>query len=175
VPFDVDIGGQSKHYRLYRVICLYVGADYLLEELFLRSESKDEASKNGQWFTARYFCHMDMGLSDKNIFRYPSVPDWFALGESVSFPYPGYGFATDVHARDPGRQSDGQHGHKRFRWEIEHGTSATCLHTFMLREQPPAPGEFGHFDARAGRNWYELIYKPLRAEFEEDWLASHNT
>jgi hypothetical protein len=171
VPFEVKGDEQPKSFRLYRVICLYVGANYLIEELFVRPKSEHgatDASADGQRFTVAYFSHMDMGMSGENMFRYPNVPDWFALGEPLFDPYPGYGFATNVHAgglhRDP---PDRQDWYKRFWWKTEPSTSATCLHSFMLRERPFAPGEFTHFDSRAGRNWYELIFRNLKAEPQE--------
>lgn len=166
-PFDYG----ERVCQLYRTISLYTGADYVIEELFIKGSSRigqetnqgSQETKNLE-FKARYFAHMDMGL-DAKIHRF-FVPDWFAVGSDWP-PHPGYGFATDVHAGpvasfysdqylpDPPDKS------KRFCWELLPGNSAKCLHLFMR-------GQKGGFDSRIGKAWYEHIYKPLKSEIYQE-------
>lgn len=170
-PFEYDYIDPYSHDRrslvckLYRIISLYAEADYVIEELFVKAKpdgspgNSDAITLN---FIARYFCYMDLGFMPE-IYRFPNIPDWFALGQpkgSVYEPHPGYGFATDVHTGpiaypDPGFY-DPETAYKSFSWELMPARRAKCLHLFMQ-------GEPGGFDSRIGHHWYEHIYKPLRA------------
>jgi len=144
--------------ELYRVISLYAGADYLVEELYVKAAGKGAIKPVHPCFSLRYFTHMDMSFKPR-IFRHAKVPDWFAVGYD-EFPYPGYGFATDVHASEvsnphPSYPIGDQH--KTFSWEILPARQARCVHLFMAG----VPQDFEH---RAGHLWYEMIYKPLLAK-----------
>lgn len=157
--------------QLYRTISLYAGADYVIEELFIKGSSRTEQETNQDSqemknldFKARYFAHMDMGL-DAKIHRF-FVPDWFAVGSDWA-PNPGYGFATDVHAGPVASffadeyLPDPPDKYKRFSWELLSGNPAKCLHLFMQ-------GQKGDFDSRIGKAWYEHIYKPLKSEIYQE-------
>lgn len=169
-PFDYlgpdPITGNNRHFvcELYRVISLYAGADYLIEELFVKGkpkvdqgESIDSTDAVYLNFAAHYFTHMHMEHR-ADIYQPPHVPGWFALGSS-SVPHPGYGFATDVHIDAVTYPHEGNESH--FSWQLLPCQFATCLHLFM-RGQP------GEVESRAGRCWYEFIYKPLTAEIYKD-------
>jgi hypothetical protein len=78
--------------ELYRVISLHAGADYLLEELYVKAAGEGSTNPVHPQFSLCYFAHMDMSYEPR-IFRHANVPDWFAVGYD-DFPYPGYGFAT---------------------------------------------------------------------------------
>ncbi|ARV59138.1 hypothetical protein BZZ01_11250 [Nostocales cyanobacterium HT-58-2] len=169
-PFDyigVDPDtGNNLHLvcELYRVISLYAGADYLIEELFVKAKPKGEedriiAGKEivNLYFAARYFAHMNMGHTEDIQQVFP-VPNWFAVG-STAPPYPAYGFATDVHIDTVTHPREGNNS--RFSWLLLPGQSAKCLHLFM-RDQ------LGEFDARVGHLWCELIYQPLKAEIYQE-------
>jgi hypothetical protein len=143
---------------LYRVISLYAGADYLLEELYVKAAGEGAIKPVHPSFSLRYFTHMDMSHNPK-IFRYANVPDWFAVGYN-EFPYPGYGFATDVHTSEVSNPHPSYpigDPHKTFSWEILPARQARCVHLFMAG----VPQDFEH---RAGHLWYEMIYKPLLAK-----------
>ncbi|MEB3338029.1 MAG: hydrogenase maturation nickel metallochaperone HypA [Leptolyngbyaceae bacterium] len=168
-PFDYmgpdPATGQNRHLvcELYRVIHLYAGADYLVEELFVKGKPKaPEDILVGPEvvnlsFAAHYFSHLHLG-DQPTLYQPPHVLGWFAFG-SPTPPYPGYGFATDLHVDAVHYPYQGQENH--FGWELLPGKAATCLHLFM-RGQPEG------FDSQTGRLWYETIYQPLKAEIYEE-------
>jgi hypothetical protein len=158
--------GQLE-YKLYRIISLYAGADYVLEELYVKANRPGKPREQGGdakaidlCFSAHYFAYMDMGF-EPAIYRFEQIPDWFAVGAPHGHalePHPGYGFATDVHVASfahphPG-YPNGQRAYRTFSWELPPCRSAKCLHLFM-RGQPAG------FDSMTGRAWYEHIFKPL--------------
>ena len=165
-PFDYigtdPVTGANRHLvcELYRVISLYAGADYLIEELFIKGKpkaSEDRVISSSQIvnvdFAARYFAHMEMGKTEDIEQVFPRM-DWFAVG-SITPPYPAYGFAADVHIDSVAHPHEGkQHC---FSWQLLPGKSAKCLHLFMRNQ---AEG----FDARVGHAWYEMFYHPLKAK-----------
>jgi hypothetical protein len=171
-PFDY-IGadpkiGNNRHLvcELYRVISLYAGADYLIEELFVKGKPKGEEDRiigekefTNLYFAARYFAHMNMGQTEDIQQVFP-VPDWCAIA-STTDPYPAYGLATDVHIDTVIHPYEGNRS--CFVWQLLPGLSAKCLHLFT-RAKP------GEFDARVGHLWYELFYQPLKASV----LATHS-
>lgn len=173
-PFDymgVDpVTGASRHLvcELYRVISLYAGADYLIEELFVKAKPKaaeDTIVNSSQTvnldFTARYFAHMDMGKTEDIEQVFPRM-DWFAVG-SIAPPYPAYGFAADVHIDSLTHPHQGKEN--CFSWQLLPGKYAKCLHLFMRHR---AEG----FDARVGHLWYETIYHPLKAQIYSEVSCS---
>ena len=112
-------------------------------------------------FAARWFLWMDLGLRSHRT-HYPSVPDWFALAGRF-YPFPGYAFATNVHAGfiwNPPMglpEHKGDDGRRAFAWELGPGNRAHCLHTFRFEAREPK-----ELDAESGLRWYERVYKPLR-------------
>ncbi|MBE9006523.1 hypothetical protein IQ259_15985 [Fortiea sp. LEGE XX443] len=169
-PFDymgVDpVTGSNRHLicELYRVISLYTGADYLIEELFIKGKPKAEEDRIPNTpevvnlpFGLHYFAHMNMGQT-QDIEQVFPVPDWFAVG-STAPPYAAYGLATNLHIDAIAHPHGGHPSH--FSWHLLPGKSAKCLHLFM-RGQPHG------FDARVGHFWYELIHQPLKAEIYQD-------
>lgn len=169
-PFDymgVDPQtGQNRHLvcELYRVISLYTGADYLIEELFVKGKPKNPDDRIADApevvylpFGVHYFAHMNLGQT-QDIEQVFPVPDWFAVG-STAPPYAAYGLATNLHIEAIAHPHEGNLN--CFSWQLLPGTSVQCLHLFM-RDQPEG------FDAKVGHYWYELIYDPLRAEIYQD-------
>jgi hypothetical protein len=153
--------------RLYRIISLYAGADYVLEELYVKADPPRKPRGRGGGakaidlcFSPHYFAYMDMGF-EPAIYRFEQIPDWFAVGALHGHrlePHPGYGFATDVHVASFAHPHPGypnwQRAYRTFSWELPPCRSAKCLHLFM-RGQPAG------FDSMTGRAWYEHIFKPL--------------
>lgn len=173
-PFDYigsdPITGENCHLicELYRVISLYAGADYLVEELFVKGKPKLDQGESTEHteaialhFAPRYFAHMHMG-EQPEISQPPHVPSWFAVASSAA-PNPGYGFVTDLHIDAVTYPHEGDQS--RFSWQLLPCTSAKCLHLFM-RDQA------GGVKARTGHCWYELIYKPLKAEIYQETPVS---
>jgi hypothetical protein len=158
-----DGAKRTLNCELHRVFSLDAGADYLLEEACVKGTGTKSKPPPHLRFTMRYFAWMDMSF-EPTVFRYANVPDWFAFGSTYFPPYPGYGFATDVHASEvahphPG-YPDAAKAHSTFSWELRPSLRARCLHLFMAGAQQD-------FEHRAGHFWYELLYKPLRAEIED--------
>ncbi|GAB1538886.1 hypothetical protein NUACC21_15500 [Scytonema sp. NUACC21] len=167
-PFDYisadPVTGGKRHLvcELYRVISLYAGANYLVEELYVKGQPKGENGILNEKavnldFAACYFAHMNMGRTEDIQQVFP-VFDWFAIG-STEPPYPAYGLITNVHISSlihphAGHQSN-------FSWQLLPSNYAKCIHLFM-RGQPDG------FDARVGHYWYQLIHKPLRAEMYQE-------
>lgn len=169
-PFDYmgadPVTGRNRHLicELYRVISLYAGADYLIEELFVKGKPKAEEDRIGNTlevvhlpFGLHYFAYMNMGQT-QDIEQVFPVPDWFAVG-STAPPYAAYGLATNLHIEAIAHPYEGNPS--CFSWQLLPGQSATCLHMFM-RGQPEG------FDAKVGHAWYELIYGPLTADIYQD-------
>ncbi|MDJ0733568.1 MAG: hypothetical protein QNJ47_05680 [Nostocaceae cyanobacterium] len=174
-PFDYmgadPVTGDSRHLvcELYRVISLYAGADYLVEELFVKGKPKAPEDRIAGApeivnlsFAVRYFAHMNMGIT-ADIEQVFPVPDWCAVG-STAPPYPAYGLATNVHIDSLIHPHEGNQSH--FCWQLSPGKDVTAVHMFMR-------GKPGGFDAQVGHTWYELIYKPLRAEIYDDAIATY--
>ncbi|RUT04361.1 hypothetical protein DSM106972_045890 [Dulcicalothrix desertica PCC 7102] len=160
------VTGHNRHLicKLYRVISLYAGADYLIEELFVKGKPKAEEDRIIDSpevvylnFGLHYFAHMNMGHT-QDIQQVFPVPDWFALG-STEPPYPAYGLTTNLHIESLVHPYEGNPSN--FSCQLLPGKFAKCLHLFM-RNQP------NEFDTRVGHFWYEMIYSPLRAEIYQD-------
>ncbi|MBW4645705.1 MAG: hypothetical protein KME23_22415 [Goleter apudmare HA4340-LM2] len=169
-PFDYmgpdPVTGHNRHLicELYRVISLYAGADYLVEELYVKGKPKAEEDRivDGPEivnlnFGLHYFAHINMEQT-QDIEQIFPIPDWFAVG-STAPPYAAYGLATNLHIESVSHPHEGKQS--CFAWQLLPGKSAKCLHMFM-RGQPEG------FDATVGHTWYELIYKPLKAEVYQD-------
>lgn len=168
-PFDYmgtdPVTGHNRHLvcELYRVISLYAGADYLIEESFVKGKPKaaedrvEGAEIVNLDFGLQYFAHMNLGQT-QDIEQVFPVPDWFAVG-STAEPYAAYGLATNLHIESVTHPHEGNKS--CFSWQLLPGKSAKCLHLFM-RGQPQ------EFDTRVGHSWYELIYRPLKAEIYQD-------
>jgi hypothetical protein len=171
-PFEYVYADPSHKSRtqlecnFYRTLILYNSADYLIEELWLKGRDlRAKGEPVDLLFSARYFSYMDLGF-DPAIYRYEDVPDWFAIGYPHGYIHPGYGFATDVHARQlryphpayPVRENS----YKTFSWELYPSRKARCLHLFQL-DNPDS------IERRTGHAWYEEIYKPLnKVELERE-------
>lgn len=158
--------GENRHLscQLYRVISLYAGAPYLIEELFVKGKSSGEEGEHlvgkeivNLSFSPHYFAHMDMGHPAK-IYQPSHLSNWFASG-STSAPYPGYGFATDLQIDSVTYPHEGNEN--CFSWRLLPSRSTKCLHLFMRCPQQD-------FDSRTGHHWYELLYQPLKAEIYQD-------
>ncbi len=171
--------------RLFRVLSLYAGADYVVEELYVRGGPDGRGSREAVdlSFTAHYFSYLRMrgGL---RISRFEHIPDWFAVTSgklAVEQKFHGYGFATDVHASPVASPSPGfptsEGSENTFSWESFPCRRAKCLHLFMFAfpgewpegrdfwevEQEKARIAQRECESRTGRAWYEVIYKPLIA------------
>jgi hypothetical protein len=175
-PFDYmgadPVTGKNRHLvcELYRVISLYAGADYLIEELFVKGKPKAEEDRIGNTpeivnlpFGLHYFAYMNMGQT-QDIEQVFPVPDWFAVG-STAPPYAAYGLATNLHIEAIAHPYEGNPS--CFSWQLLPGHSAKCLHMFM-RGQPEG------FDAKVGHTWYELIYGPLKAEIYQETTVKNS-
>ncbi len=148
--------------RLYRVISLYIGAEYVIEEMFIKGEPLNETTEKkviNPFFAFRYYAHINFrpqqDLAYEERIRRFFVPCWSAIG-SPRPPYPGYGLATDIPHADPIRW--GQH---RFKWYLGMCQSAKCLHLFMH-------GPSGGHDAWIGSYWDKYISSsPIAKLYEE--------
>ncbi len=167
--------GPPLKCELFRIFSLYQDRDYLFEELFINTESDKEF---GGYFGARYFTYMRMDVP--HLCSYESVPDWFSVTDRANLL--GYGFATDVHVDSitsphPGFPDEELKGNT-FSWQLRPCKAANCLHLFSRFSQDCLPLNqiprehfeqttdlaIDCFKSRAGKAWYEVIYKPLRAE-----------
>jgi hypothetical protein len=163
-PFEyIDVDSETAKSRhliceLYRIISLYAGANYLVEELYVKGKpivgEKEAVNLN---FAVRYFAHMNMGRTEDIQQVFP-VYDWFAVS-STAYPHPAYGLMTDVHIESLTHPHAGNPS--QFSWQLLPSKYAKCVHLFM-RGQPNG------FDAQVSQYWYELIYKPLKAEIYQE-------
>jgi hypothetical protein len=179
---------QKLTCRLFRVLSLYREANHVIEELFVRgSRDGDPAGKEAVdlTFAAHYFSYLRMN-GGLRISRFKGIPDWFAITSgrlAVAQKFHCYGFATDVHTGHVTHPSPnyprGDEAENTVSWELLPAKSAKCLHLFSFChvEDWPWPEEGDFFaseaalakkarregESRAGRAWYEHIYKPLKA------------
>jgi hypothetical protein len=160
--FHEPLTGTSRTLtcHLYRVISLWeADATYLTEELFVRTKVADDARPVDLAFSPRYFMSADLGPRRGKIVHYPAVPDWFSIHCDAE-PKPGYGFATDVHARHVWNPPIGfprpYKPHLAYSWELGFSHRAHCLHLFRLNTTAE------EMERLAGHYWYTHIYKPLR-------------
>lgn len=178
-PFEYVYGdpfGRSRETlvcNFFRTLILYRGADFVLENLWMKGRPGDGQGEPADLtFSARYFTNMHLG-NDPVVYRLENVPDWFAIGYPEGRVHPGYGFATDVHARHlrhphPG-YPDAQNAYRTFSFELHPAKKARCLHLFHVsgavpaehRERLGGPVPVDPVEHRAGHLWYEQIYKPL--------------
>ncbi len=155
--------------RLYRVLSLYRGADFVVDELSVRGTHEGAAGAGpvGLYFTARFFTYMDLGYgidfatgAESPPLRQFRIDDWFGLRCDAA-PFQGYGFATSAHVTEinnphPG-YPDAGNSRKSVSFTLGHAREATCLHLFTLGDGPPV-------EHRAGLAWYEHVFRPLRAK-----------
>jgi hypothetical protein len=167
---------------LYRVISLYAGADYVMDELFVKAMvNKDKASKEtvDLYFIPHFFTYLH--FLDLNISRFDDIPDWFVVS-NLSRPFVSYCFSTDVHVSSiltphPGYPVPQKEPYS-VSWHLPLCKAAKCLHlfarfepsidqyegeTFLHYEHRKRQEAKHHFEDRAGKAWYEFIYKPLQA------------
>jgi len=181
-PFEYVYGnpfGKSRKTlvcNFFRSVILCRGSDCVIEELWLKgTPDGGNGESTSLSFSARYFVNMDLGY-DPVVYRFETVPDWFAIGYPNGDVHPGFGFATDVHARHllyphPG-YPDPENAYRTFSWELHPCKRARCLHLFHLSGAVPAehrsrlggPVPVDPVEHRAGHAWYEQIYKPLRID-----------
>jgi len=183
--------------RLFRVLSLYAGAEHVMDELFVRGSpdgNQLEDPANALTFAARYFSYMRVA-GGLRVSRFADVPDWFAITSRSLAPeriLHCYGFATDAHTGpvehpSPRYPLSGEAGNT-LHWSLRPCKTARCLHlfTFYDAEGWPWPPEVPDISAamaamedlavaaqresesRAGRAWYEHVYKPLRAQLADN-------
>jgi hypothetical protein len=170
---------ETRHLecRVFRIINLYAGAEYIVEDLFVKGVPKDGIAATDYvhlYFVAHYFSYLS--FLDLSISRFDFVPDWF-VASNLLMPFQAYGFATDRHTAPI------EHPHRTFPNADRERCSfsfnlfpckvAKSLHSFM--RYYPADGSVlnvdtldkeryrarRHFEDRAGALWDEQIYRPL--------------
>ncbi len=171
---------------LYRVLSLFAEADYVIEELFVTAlveENEGLKEPVDLWFAAQFFS--SVCFVRPHVSRIEGIPDWFAISNLLR-PFVSYGFCTDMHVDSvlsphPDYPCTDGKLHA-VSWQVPRSESIKCLHLFS-RFQPSIDQYEGeeffryesrksreakfHFEDRAGRAWYEQIFKPLRAAVEE--------
>lgn len=151
--FDPVVGKEcNMTCRLHRVVSLYAGAQYVMEEMCVRGtiggEGKSEAAVKLN-FSPRFLAHLAMNQASINHFN--QTPDWLTIGSEAPSSA-GYGFAADMETRSIFRQSD-----RHFLWDLAFCKDLRCVHLFMRDRQEVV-------DSCTGDQWYRLIYKPLKAD-----------
>jgi TIR domain len=165
-PFAYSVLGSANwahKCRLYRVISLYKGVNYVTEELKVYGTHDAEFS-GGQatqmHFNTRYFSYMDVGVQPR--IHKSQQEGWFALGSRWA-PHQSYGFATDAElleplTPDPDYPCNGNEG-KSFVWEVKNCLDSTCLHLFT--SDKPKQLESEVYNA-----WKNVIDKPIVAKMK---------
>ena len=146
--------------NLYRVISLAKGADYLVEELYVRGTSEDNYFFDLP-FIANYFSWINMGLKP-TIYQFANNIDWFGV-DSCGFFRRGYGFASDSHVTPvayPYRDFSSDEN-KCFSWQLQPSKRAKCIHLFIRNQKQNCDSIMGHL-------WYELIFEKLKIKLKED-------
>lgn len=153
---------------VHRVLSLPDGADYVVDEVFLRAGSPENGPmvECGHDFSVRYFANMDMfPLTGPGSEIFSSEPHWFVIGHPYGDPShqcPGYGFASSARVASvahphPGFPAGVSLKHRTFSWELGSSRGARCIHVFMRNP------DFEHFKRETGRLWHQHIHKPLDA------------
>jgi len=147
--------------RLHRVISLYREANFVVDELSVRGthDGQRKAKPVNLFFNASYFMLMNLGL-DANPSTYFRIWDWFGICGAFA-PNPAFGFATDAHCSTVVQGSPDypyeERMYKAFSWELERANVASCVHIFSRCDAMT-------IESRAGKAWYEYVYRPLWAE-----------
>ena len=171
--------------KFYRSLILFEDVDYVVEELWLKGRKKEAHSRRNDgdgWldlsFSASYFSEMFMGNKPTINWR-AEVPDWFVVRCDEELVRQRYGFATDVHSRQPRWPHPGypkpDRSYRSFSWELHPCKKARCLHLFEIVNDTYNLLKHFHFEAsrfpdapasiedRTGHAWYVELYKPLLA------------
>jgi len=166
-PFNYNVAwspGQPHKCRLFRVISLYKGVNYVTEELKVYGTHEVEPPGGPAGpvaFDTRYFSYMDVGVQP-HINMSGNRQGWFAISSKWA-PHQGYGFATNaelsrvVHP-DPDFPKNGNE-EKSFVWRLKNCREARCLHLFM-KDKPK------ELEPEVRRAWHEVIDRPLVARIE---------
>lgn len=152
--FDPMVGKECNMMcRLYRVVSLYAGTQYLMEDMYIKGniggESKTETTTNLH-FSPRYLAHFSMNQASIN--HLDQTPSWLTIGSDCA----GYGFAADA-----GTTSIIRNGDKQFVWDLATCKNLRSVHLFMRDRQEIV-------NSCTGDHWYKLIYKPLKAAICKD-------
>ena len=159
---------------LYRLISLYVGKDYVREDIWVEAEkyrkvfknAKEELLEEGSMrvplsFRASFSMSIP-GLRGSGVdFRKMHIcPDWFAVGNDYP-PHPGIGFASNAHVN---MVHDPEIGNYFCTWDLTPTWYVRCLHQFMGGRNVTGTGQEHNFGHVVGSNWYDAIYAPLWGE-----------
>jgi hypothetical protein len=182
--------------RLFRVLSLYAGAEHVMDELFVRGSpdgNQLDDPDNALTFAARYFSYMRIPGGLK-VSRFADVPDWFAITSRRLAPEKRlhcYGFATDAHTgpvEHPSfRYPLAEEAANTLHWSLRPTKAARSLHLFtfydaeewqfpevsdifaaMAAMEELAVAAQRESESRAGKAWYEYVYKRLRATWAEN-------
>jgi hypothetical protein len=157
-----DMTQTKRHFtcEVYRTLSLFQGEEWILDDVWVNAKPDDGGDAVDLWFSPRYFM-MTQFTTGRSTFRFPSNPGWFAV-TCPEDPLNGYGFATDSQAgalwNPPLDWPDRETKAWAFSWELGATRFARSAHIFRI-----GTNQNDMSDA-AGRAWYELMYKPLRAE-----------
>jgi hypothetical protein len=179
-PFEYigpdPVTGIDRHFvcELYRTISLYAGADYAIEELFVKGkpyknteESFDPPEAVNLNFAVKYFTHMHLEYEPK-VYQPYGITSWFAIGSNQP-PYPGYGFATNLQIDSLNYLDEAEEN--CLSWQLLPGKSARCLHLFMRDCAGRSELKLNRsedFESHTGHSWYEAIYQPLTAQIYQE-------
>jgi hypothetical protein len=169
---------ETRHLecRVFRVINVYAGAEYIVEDLFVKAIPQNGIAATDYvhlYFVAHYFSYLS--FLELSISRFDFVPDWFVVSNLLWPRFQAYGFATDRHTAPI------EHPHKpfpnadtercSFSFNLFPCKVAKCLHSFMRLDpavenvDPYDKERYSaarrHFEDRAGALWDEHIYRPL--------------
>ena len=144
---------------LYRVISLFTGADYLVEDVFVVGAPVGNRNARRQIsFAPHFFLKMNFDTPPTmTITRVPHIPDWFTIATHRP-PQQSYGFAATVPSGridNPPRDYPREKKHSVFGWELGFSNrKIRCMHLFQRRIPPNTAAD------ETGRLWFNLIYKP---------------
>lgn len=157
---DADQVQRTFKCAVHRAASIYAGSDLIVEKMWVRADVDGETGPVDLWFSPRYFMLVNLSLEAIQ-FRYPDHPGWFAvLAERA--PQHGYAFATDSYAgaiwHPPLDHRNRETRHRAYSWELGATREANCVHLFRRDSTTQALTD------AIGWAWYDLTYKPLRAE-----------
>lgn len=148
---------QERECRIYRRLSLWADAEVVHDRLWLQPA---DGSTPPPEFAAGYFMMADLGIYPEILRHPPAVSDWFVVAANVE-PNQGYGFATNARvgavSNPPAGHPNPQNEHRAFSWELGASSYVQSLHLFRLGVTS------GRLGDEAGKQWYDVIFKPLRA------------
>ena len=155
-PFSLEDKNVKYKCNLYRILYIYPWTHYLLEDAFIKAQSKGKASTIDLKFQPTYGCHIHHHKFE--IFREHDSwkVGWAQVADKKLL---GLGFGSNTPVAYENHPCRCEHSFFDLRWTLEPTKKVRCLHLLLEEETNTEV----LIDA-TGKTWYDAIYHPLSVE-----------